>query len=76
MAVIQVQIGQNIVDDVFLYGGLRVNIIIEQLKSKLGLLKPKPTSYNLRMVDQKINRPNLQYENIDAWDTICSDLIS
>jgi hypothetical protein len=51
MAVIQVQIGQNIVDDVFLYGGLRVNIIIEQLKSKLGLLKPKPTSYNLRMVD-------------------------
>ncbi len=38
-------------------GGSEVNIIIEQLKLKLGLLKPKPIPYNLRMVDQTITKP-------------------
>jgi hypothetical protein len=52
MAIIQVQIGKNIIKDVLLDGGSRVNIIIEQLRLKLGLPKPKPTPYHLRMSNQ------------------------
>ncbi len=33
-------------------GGSRVNIITKQLKLRLGLPKPKPTPYNLKMADQ------------------------
>ncbi len=33
-------------------GGSKVNIIIEQLKVKLGLLKPNPAPYNLRIANQ------------------------
>ncbi len=51
MVVIQVQIGRNTIDDVSLDGGSRVNIIIEQLNARLGLLKPKPTPYNLQMAN-------------------------
>jgi hypothetical protein len=49
MAINQVQIGKNIIKDVLLDGGSRVNIIIEQLKLRLGLPKFKPAPYNLRM---------------------------
>ncbi len=52
MAVIQVQIGKNIIEDVLLDGGSRINIIMEQLILRLGLPKPKPTPYNLRMAYQ------------------------
>ncbi len=51
MVVIQVQIRNNIVMDVLLNGGFRVNIITKQLRLRLGLPKPKPKPYNLRMVD-------------------------
>jgi hypothetical protein len=34
---------------VLLDGGSRVNIITEQLKLRLGLPKPKPTSYNMKI---------------------------
>jgi hypothetical protein len=51
MDVIQMYIGRNIIEDVFLDGGLGVNIIIEILKIRLGLLKLKPTPYNLRMAN-------------------------
>ncbi len=33
-------------------GGFGVNIIIEQLRLRLGLPKPKLAPYNLRMTDQ------------------------
>jgi hypothetical protein len=33
-------------------GGFGVNIITRQLRFRLGIPKPKPTPYNLRMVDQ------------------------
>jgi hypothetical protein len=33
-------------------GGFGVNIIIEQLRLRLGLPKPKLAPYNLRMADQ------------------------
>jgi hypothetical protein len=51
MAVIHVHVGKNIVKDVLLDWGSGVNIIIEDLKKKLGLLVPKPTPYTLRMAD-------------------------
>jgi hypothetical protein len=49
MAIIQVQVGKNIVEDVMLDGGAYVNIIIENFITKLGLPKPRPTPYHLRM---------------------------
>jgi hypothetical protein len=51
MAIIQVQIRKNTIEDVLLDGGSRVNIIIKQLRLRLGLPKPKLAPYNLRMVD-------------------------
>ncbi len=47
MVVIQVQIDKNIIDDVFLDGGSRLNIITKQLRARLGLPKPKFVFYNL-----------------------------
>jgi hypothetical protein len=35
MDMIQVQIGRNTIDDVFMDGGFAVNIIIEKLRAKL-----------------------------------------
>jgi hypothetical protein len=43
MAIIQVWIGKNTIEDVLLNGGFGVNIIIERMRLKLGLPKPKPT---------------------------------
>jgi hypothetical protein len=42
MAIIQVQVGKNIVEDVLIDGGTSVNIIINNLKTKLGLPKLIP----------------------------------
>ncbi len=57
MAIIQVQIGKNIIEDVLLDGGFGVNIITEQLKLRLGLPKLEPTPYNLRMANQITTKP-------------------
>jgi hypothetical protein len=54
MAVTQVQVGKNFIEDVFLNGSSRVNIITKKLRIRLGLSKPKPTPYNLRMANQTI----------------------
>jgi hypothetical protein len=51
MAIIQIQVRKNFIEDVFLDGGFRVNIITKKLKIQLGLSKPKLAPYNLRMVD-------------------------
>jgi hypothetical protein len=51
MAVIQVQVGKNNVEDVLLDGGASVNIITKNFKKKLGLPKPKPAPYHLKMVN-------------------------
>jgi len=56
MAMIQVQVGKNLIENVFLNGGFRVNIITKKLKVQLGLSKPKPTPYNL-LIDQTIVKP-------------------
>jgi len=42
---------------VLLDGGSRIYIIVEQLKLRLGLSKPKSTPYNLRMEDQTTTKP-------------------
>jgi hypothetical protein len=52
MAVIQVQIRKNIIEDVLLDGDSGINIITKQLRLRLGLPKPKLAPYNLKMVDQ------------------------
>ncbi len=57
MTIIQVQVRKNIVEDVLIDGGASVNIITKNLITKLGLPKPKPTPYHLKMVDQSMNRP-------------------
>jgi hypothetical protein len=49
MVIIKVQVGKNIVNDVLLDGGASVNIIIENLRTKLGLPKLIPIPYHLRM---------------------------
>jgi hypothetical protein len=57
MVVVQIQIRKNKIDDVLLDGGSKVNIIIKHLKLRLGLPKPKPTPYNLRMANQTTTKP-------------------
>jgi len=57
MAIIQVQVGKNIVEDVMLDGGASVNIITKNFKTKLGLPKPRLVPYHFRMVDQNMTRP-------------------
>jgi len=57
MVVIQVQVGKNIVEDVLINGGANVNIITKNLKTKLGLPKPRPTPYHLRIVNQSMTGP-------------------
>ncbi len=52
MAVIQVHIGNNIIENVLLDGGFKINIITKQLRLRLGLPKLKLAPYNLRMADQ------------------------
>ncbi len=42
MVVIQIQVGKNTIEDVML-DGANVNIITKNLKTKLGLPKPRPT---------------------------------
>ncbi len=57
MVVIQVQVRKNFIEDVPIDGGSGVNFIIEKLWVQLGLSKPKPTPYNLRMAAQTITKP-------------------
>jgi hypothetical protein len=51
MVVIQIQVGNNIVEDVLTKGGASVNIIIKNLVTKLGLPKLGLAPYHLRMAD-------------------------
>jgi hypothetical protein len=57
MVVIQVHVGQNLIDDVLLDKGSRTNIIIEDLRKWLGLPFPKPIPYMFQMVDQSLTKP-------------------
>jgi len=57
MVVIRVQVKKKTIEDVLLDGGTSVNIITENLITKLGLPKPKLAPYHLRIVDQSMIRP-------------------
>jgi hypothetical protein len=48
---------EELVENTFLNGGSRVNIIMEILKVILGLSKLKPALYNLHMANQTIVKP-------------------
>jgi hypothetical protein len=56
MAVISVHVGKNIMEDVLLDGGLGVNIIIEDLRKKIGLPILKLAPYTLRMTNQTLTK--------------------
>ncbi len=51
MAVIHVQVGKNIVEDVLTNGGASVNITIKNFITNIGLRKPKLAPYCVKMVD-------------------------
>ena len=57
MPVISISIGKNIVDDVLLDGRSGVNVITEEERRKLGLPKPSPTPFNLKMANGTIAKP-------------------
>jgi hypothetical protein len=57
MAIIQVHNGKNTIKYVLLDGGFGVNIITKQLRLRLGLLKPKPTPYNLGITNKTTTKP-------------------
>ncbi len=54
---IQVQVGKNFIDGVFIDGGFGVNIITKKLRIQLGLPKPNLTPYSLQMAYQTIAKP-------------------
>ena len=57
MPVISICIGKNIVDDVLLDGGSGVNVITEEERCRLGLPKPSPAPFNLKMANGTIAKP-------------------
>ena len=57
MPVISICIGKNVVDDVLLDGGSGVNVITEEERRRLGLLKPSPAPFNLKMANGTIAKP-------------------
>lgn len=54
MVVIQMHVGKKIVDDVLLDGGSIMNIIIKDLRKKLGLPIPRLVPYTLEMANQTL----------------------
>jgi hypothetical protein len=57
MAMIQVQVGKNMVEDVLLDGGSSVNIMAKELRKQLRLPNLKLAPYTLLMADQTITKP-------------------
>jgi hypothetical protein len=67
MARIEVQVGKNFIEDVFLDSDSKINIIIKKLRMQLGLSKPKLAPYNLHMVNQSIVKPLVLIKNIKIF---------
>ena len=57
LPLITIQLGKNNITRVLLDGGSGINIMSEELRKKLGLPKPSPAPYNLRMADQSEVKP-------------------
>ncbi len=76
MAIIQIQVGKNIVEDVLLDGRASVNIIIENLITKIGLPKLRPTrttQNDISKYDQTFRNHN-KFEDSHTWHTLCSHI--
>jgi hypothetical protein len=67
MVVIQIQVGKNTFEDVLLDGGANVNIITENLRTKLGLPKLKLLPYHLIMAKQSMIRPLRIIKNLKIY---------
>ena len=57
MPVISICIGKNVVDDVLLDGGSGVKVITKEERRRLGLPKPSPAPFNLKMANETIAKP-------------------
>ncbi len=57
MAMIQVQVDKNFIDDVLIDGGSGVNIITKNVRIQLGMSKPNLVPYNLHMANQTTSKP-------------------
>ena len=55
--VISVSISKNIVDNVLLDGGSGVNVITKDERWRLGLSKPSPAPFNLKMANGTLAQP-------------------
>jgi hypothetical protein len=67
MAIIQVQIGNNTIEDVLLNKDSKINIITKQLRLRLGFPKLKPAPYNLRMANQTTTKPVWLIRNLKIY---------
>jgi hypothetical protein len=67
MVIIEVHTRKNVVDDVLLDGGSRVNTIIYGLKCKLKLPPHRLASFNLKMVDFSYIKPLGIISNVEIW---------
>jgi hypothetical protein len=77
MAIIQIQVGKNIVENVLLNGGASVNIIIKNLRTKLGLPKPRPIPYYFKNGKSEYDQAfknHQKFEDSHTWYTICSHI--
>ncbi len=73
MAMLQVQVGKNFINDVLNNGSSRINIVTENLRILLGMSKPNSMPYNLHMVDQIIAKPLgliKGFEDIHSWNSL------
>jgi len=70
MVVIQVHVVKNLVDDVLLVGKSIMNIIIKDLRKKLGLPIPRLLFYTLRMANQTLTKLIGLISNPYLWNSI------
>jgi hypothetical protein len=56
LAIIQIHVGRNVVDDMLLDRGSRTNIIDKDLRKQFGLPSTKPTLYVFRMADHYLTK--------------------
>ena len=57
MPVISLSVGKNVVDDVLIDSGSGVNVITDDERRRLGLPKPSPAPFNLKMAGGTLARP-------------------
>jgi hypothetical protein len=75
MAIIQVQVGKNPIEDILLNGGASVNIIIKNLRIKVDQTKTNPIPLQNGISNNDYTFRNHQkFEDSHTWHTICSHI--